>query len=112
MIEAYSFGTIKIDGEEYTNDVKIFPTKVKSNWWRKEGHQLNPEDIEDIIKKSPDVLIVGTGSSNRMIVPEKTKEFIQSNGIELVVQGTKEACETYNKTKYKKETVAALHLTC
>lgn len=112
MIEGYSFGKIKIDGEIYTDDVKIFPKKVMGNWWRKEGHRLYPEDIKDIVEESPEVLIVGTGSTKGMKVPKKTKEYIRSNGIELVVQGTEKACETYNELKDKKETAAALHITC
>lgn len=112
MIESYSFGEIKINGKTYNNDVKIFPDRVKSNWWRKEGHRLHLEDIEDIIEESPDVLIVGTGASNRMTVPQETKESIESKGIKLIIKDTREACETYNEISEKEDTVAALHLTC
>lgn len=33
MIEHYSFGSITIDGKEYTHDVIVSSGKVKS-WWR------------------------------------------------------------------------------
>lgn len=112
MIDSYSFGEIIIDGEKYTNDVKIFPDKVKGNWWRKEGHSLHREDIEDIIEKKPEILIVGTGSSGRVSIPKETKNFIESNGIQLIAKKTESACEEYNELENEKRTVAALHLTC
>lgn len=112
MINSYSFGEIKINGEKFTNDVKIFPNKVKGDWWRKESHSLHPEDIEDVIVESPDVLIVGTGAYGRVSIPEKTRNFIESKGIKLITKKTEEACKNYNELKDEKRTVAALHLTC
>lgn len=112
MINSYSFGRIVIDGEEYTNDVIIFPDRVEGGWWRREGHSLAPEDIEEVFREKPDVLIVGTGASGRLKIPSRTKEQIKSNDIELISKRTKRACKTYNNLKDKKETVAALHLTC
>ncbi len=112
LIDSYSFGEIIIDGEEYSNDVKIFPEKVKGNWWRKESHSLHPEDIEDVIEESPEILIVGTGSYGRVSIPDKTRDFLESKGIDLVDKETDEACEAYNELKNEKKVVAALHLTC
>lgn len=112
MIDSYSFGKIVIDGKEYTNDVIIFPDRVKSSWWRKEGHSLYPEDIEDITKESPEVLIVGTGAYGRLSIPSETREYIKSDGIEIIAEKTEEACKTYNDLKDEKKTIAALHLTC
>lgn len=71
-IESYSFGNIVIDEEEYTNDVIVFPNGVKDNWWRKEGHSLHPDDIEDVIDRDPDVLVVGTGAYGRVSIPSDT----------------------------------------
>lgn len=112
MIESYSFGKIVVDGQKYTNDVKIFPNRVEGNWWRKEGHSLSPEDIEDIIEFGPDVLIVGTGSSGRMTVPSETRDYIESKDIELVVKKSEEASELYNEISEDSDVVAAIHLTC
>ncbi|KXA88645.1 hypothetical protein AKJ40_01835 [candidate division MSBL1 archaeon SCGC-AAA259M10] len=111
-IESYNFGEIVIDGKKYTNDVIVYPDRVEGDWWRKEGHSLHPEDIGGVLDFQPEVLIVGTGAYGRMDVPSGTAERIESNGIELIVKGTEEACETYNMIKGSKEAVAALHLTC
>ncbi len=74
MIDSYRFGEIAISGEVYTSDVIIFPQRVRSNWWRREGHKLYPQDIEEALRERPDVLVVGTGNSGMMVVPKETRE--------------------------------------
>ncbi len=111
-IEHYSFGNITIDGQTYTSDVIIFPDRVYSSWWRKEGHLLQVTDLKDVIKAKPEVLIVGTGAYGVMKVPEQTIEHLKSNGIEAYIENTKNAVELYNKIASKKSAIAALHLTC
>jgi len=110
-IDSYGFGHIKIDGKSYYNDVIIFPEKVSIPWWRKEGHKLHADDLKPIFDYMPGVLIVGTGSSGFMEVPEETRRYIEKRNIGLVVEKTKAACDTYNRIRDEK-VVAALHLTC
>jgi hypothetical protein len=113
MIDSYSFGRIIIDGRRYTNDVIILPNRVMDNWWRKEGHSLQIDDLKEVLKEEPEVLIVGTGRWGLMKVPAETRNHVESKGIELIAQSTKEACETYNRFKQSgKKVVAALHLSC
>ena len=111
-IDSYDFGRIVVDGKEYTSDVIIFPDKVKDNWWRKEGHALHIEDIESVVKENLEVLIVGTGKYGLLEVLQETKEYIESKGIELIVEATDSACEMYKEISKNKKAVAALHLTC
>ncbi|MDI6798388.1 MAG: MTH938/NDUFAF3 family protein [Candidatus Aenigmarchaeota archaeon] len=111
MIESYEFGRIVINGKEYTNDVIIFPNRV-INWWRKEGHKLQVEDIEEITKVKPKILIVGTGYSGMMEIVQEVREYLNSNKVELKADITEKACEMYNKFFKTKKVVAALHLTC
>lgn len=112
MIESYSFGEIIIDGQRFTNDVIIFPNRVMGNWWRDEGHSLQPQDIDEIVEEGPEVLVVGTGASGLMSVPEETRDYVESKGIELIVEDTESACKTFNDLEDSREAVAALHLTC
>ena len=114
VIESYDFGEIIIDRRRYFNDVIIFPDRVKSGWWRREGHKLSIEDLEEVLKERPQILIIGTGYSGLMKVPEEVKERLNSLGIKVIVEPTREACRTYNaimKSEGKK-VIAALHLTC
>jgi hypothetical protein len=112
MINSYDFGRIVIDGKAFTTDVIIFPDRVEDEWWRKDGHILHVADIESVVEEKPEVLIVGTGKYGIMKVLSQTREYIESKGIELIVEPTEKACEIYNKISQAKKVVAALHLTC
>jgi hypothetical protein len=112
MITAYDFGSIKIDGTTYTNDVIVFPDRVRSNWWRKEGHSLCLEDVKEVVDEKPDVLIVGTGFSGAMQVPDDVRREIERLGTRVIVQNSRQAWRTYNELSESKKAVAAIHLTC
>ena len=114
-INDYSFGKITVDNKTYTSDVVMYPDKVDSKWWRKEGHYLQPADLTDIINAKPDILIIGTGASGVMKVPEETLKFVKSKGIEVHTDITSRAVGLFNKLvseKPNKKIIAALHLTC
>jgi hypothetical protein len=111
-IDSYRFGQIVIDGKKFTSDLKIFPNEIKSNWWRKQGHVLNVDDILDILEFKPEVLIIGTGSLGVMKVPDVVITFIKDHNIELIIDKTDTACKIFNKLSLSKKLVAALHLTC
>lgn len=112
MIDSYDFGRIVINGRTYTSDVIIFPNIVKDGWWRKEGHKLHVDDIEEAVREKPDVLVVGSGYSGLMTIPRETADYIRSSGIELIAENTEKATEIYNKLSKSKMVIAALHLTC
>ncbi len=112
MIDSYSFGKIIVDGERYSNDLKIFPDEVKDDWWRRDGHKVRPEDIEDILEFSPEMLVIGTGAYGKVEISEKTVDALRDEGIEIIAEKTEDACQKYNEVCDEKEAVAALHLTC
>ena len=112
MIDLYDFGEVFIDGKRYTSDVIIYPDRVNDSWWRKQGHQLCVDDLEDVLESRPDTIVVGTGNPGLMVVLPETEKQINSKGIKLIVQPTKEACKTYNKLSPSQKVIALLHLTC
>ena len=112
MIEEYTFGSIIIDGNQYHADVKIFPDHIVSNWWRKEGHILNQDDIEDVLESKPQIFIIGTGYSGLLKVGDTLRKHITSQGTLLIIQKTGEAWKKYNKLAPHQKVVAAFHLTC
>ncbi len=111
-IDSYSFGQIVIEGKKYTADVIVYDNRVDSSWWRKEGHELYPEDITEALKDKPDILIIGTGNVGMMKVPKKTAEYIASRGVDVKVERTGKAVDLFNQLQGKKSVIAALHLTC
>ena len=113
MIEDYGFGRIVIDGKTYRQDVIVFPDRVKSDWWRREGHSLCLEDLEEVLRDPPEVLVVGTGYLGLMRVPREVREKLEEMGIRVVVEKTGKAYRTFNKLLSEgRRVVAALHLTC
>ena len=111
-IDGYVFGRIIIDGKTYTTDVIIYPERVDPSWWRKEGHYLNKEDLSDIVKAKPDILVIGTGNMGVMQVPEVTIKYIEKQGIEVHVAKTGQAVEIFNELSSGKKVIGAFHLTC
>ena len=112
MIDSYGFGKILINGEKYTSDIIIHPDRVDSNWWRKNGHRLLIEDLEEVLKEEPQTLIIGTGNMGLMLVSRDVRQFIEDKGIKLIVAKTKAACDEYNRLHHDERVICALHLTC
>lgn len=113
MITHYSFGKIVIGKQEYTSDLIVLPDTTLPSWWRKEGHGLCLEDIEEVLKKDINYLVVGTGAYGRMKVPESLIEKLKAQGIETYVMETDKATALFNQLiKEGKKVAGAFHLTC
>jgi hypothetical protein len=110
-IQKYEFGSIVIDGKTYTSDVIVFPDRVRDRWWRKEGHRLDVDDLEEVLEFRPEVLVVGTGYSGLMEVPEETLRYLEMKNIEVHVAPTREAVRIFNGLEGRR-VVGAFHLTC
>ena len=112
-IDSYSFGHITIDGVEYNDDLIIFPNRIKSFWWRSDGHVLKTVDLEEVIKYKPELLIVGTGFSGRMRVEPATRDSLRHEGISVIEDLTGHAIVLLNnEIKKRTRVVGAFHLTC
>lgn len=112
MIESYAFGRMIVEGQTYTSDLIIFPDRINHSWWRKSGHRICFEDIEEVLKEEPEVIIIGTGFVGLMKVDEDVKQYAQSGGILLIIEKTKNAVQKFNELFSKKKTVGVFHLTC
>ncbi len=110
-IEKYSFGQMTVSGSTFTSDVIIFPERVKSPWWREEGHLLQLKDIEDIMEYRPEVLVIGTGYYGQMRVAPEVIERLRELNIDYYIQDSSEGMDTYNSLDAKKK-IGAFHLTC
>lgn len=110
-ISDYRFGQVVVNGETHTRDVIVLPTRVVGNWWRKEGHSLVLEDLDDVIDEIPERLIVGCGAASQMRPDPETLEALRRRGIEVEVLPTAEAVRRFGACEPGR-TAAALHLTC
>jgi len=113
MIEDYRFGSITVEGREYLKDLKIVQGRVMPGWWRKEGHSVDIEDMDDILSAMPDILVVGMGQPGRMQVSESLQRALAEARIRLIEEPTPQAAKTFNQLSEKGLNVAgAFHLTC
>ena len=112
MIDSYSFGNVTVNGKSYNSDVIIYPDRVNASWWRKQGHSLCLDDLEEVLRYRPEVLVVGQGKPGLMKVTAALVDQLREEGIEVVAGSTDTAVRTYNELYSKKKVVAALHLTC
>jgi len=111
-IESYSFGRITVDNKTYTADLIILPGGVRPRWWRKKGHSLHKDDLQEVIDARPSVLIIGTGNLGQMQVPRETLDYLAAHNIRTEVERTAVACQRYNELAKTEQAAAALHLTC
>jgi hypothetical protein len=110
-LEGYSFGRILVDGEEHTRDLIVLPDRVVPNWWRREGHSLVMEDLEEVQDDLPERLIVGCGAHGQLRPHPAVVEALRERGIEVETLHTDEAVRRYDESD-ERRTAAALHLTC
>ncbi len=115
-IQSYTFGRITIAERSYTSDVIIWPDRVKDRWWRRSGHDLLVDDLEDILYDPPQCVLIGQGANGLMTVSEEVRNVLQKKGIELLAMPTAEAVNLWNRWMESEGTnlnaVAAFHLTC
>lgn len=120
MIEDYQFGLITVDGETYHHDVQVFWTGEVFDWWRKESHVIDAEDVIDTVEQNPESIVIGTGESGTAKVTEEAKKLIESRGIKLFIDPTEQAIRTFNVRKEESQeeegkpekVIGLFHLTC
>ncbi len=110
-VEGYEFGRVLVDGEEHRRDVIVLPHRVVRSWWRRDGHALVLEDLEEVIDELPERFVVGTGADGRMRPDPAALEALRRRGIEVDVVPTGEAVRLFAQLDPAR-TAAALHLTC
>jgi hypothetical protein len=111
-IESYEFGRLGYNGKLFTSDLLIFPDHVYANWWRKEGHLLCKDDLSEVLREAPDILVIGTGSMGAMKVPQDLIDDLNNENIQLIIEKTPTAIQSFNATDDSKKTIGAFHLTC
>ncbi len=111
-IDSYQFGKIVIDGHTYHKDVMITPDGVVPNWWRREGHSLCLEDLQNLLLSPPQELVIGQGAYGRMAVPLQVRRELEARGIHVRTLPTGEAWRIFNELRDQGNVAAALHLTC
>jgi len=109
-IEEVSFAKLVSAGKVYRAPLLAYPDGIDGRWWRKDGTKFSPEDFDAVVEKKPEVVVLGVGFNAKVQVPEETTSRLEGEGIEVIVQDTPEAVETYNKLLGEKKVIGAFHL--
>ena len=113
VLDSYSFGRLTIDGESFAKDVIIFPDgRILSPWWRKQGHRLEANDLEELIRTEPEIIVAGTGYSGLMKPTEELVRLLADQAIEFIAQRTGKAVQSYNQLAAARKVGGCFHLTC
>ncbi|UCD86570.1 MAG: hypothetical protein JSV01_01980 [Desulfobacterales bacterium] len=112
-IQSYRFGYIQIDGKDYRNDVKLIGKSVVPEWWRSQGHLVQINDVQDLLNADAEICVFGTGAYGSMRVSEAVRSEFQNRGIQILIEKTESACDTYSRLlRDGKKVVAGFHLIC
>ena len=112
--ENNSFGSIRIDGETYENDVVIDRGKVRKRKKKpsrkfRDAFGHTPLSIEEKIPWECQRLVIGTGTGALPVMKE-VKQEAKRRKIKLLVLPTDQAIKALKKNPDK--TNAILHVTC
>ena len=112
--EAFSFGSIRIDGVTYEHDViidhgHVRKRKKKASKKFRDGFGHTPVSIEEEIPWECRRLVIGTGGG-ALPVMEEVKREAKRRKIKLLILPTTLAIEVLKGNP--KETNAILHVTC
>lgn len=113
-IEAFSFGSIRIDGVTYDRDIVIDRGKVcerskKPSKTFRERFGHTPLSIKEDIPWKCRRLVIGTGTGALPVMKDVTRE-AKARGVELVILPTEEAIDALRAAP--EDTNAILHVTC
>lgn len=100
-----------VDGTEHRRDLIVLPRRVVPDWWRKEGHSLALEDLDDVSEELPERLVLGCGAEGRLKPDPAVLEALRRRGVEVEAMPTAEAVRRYGELDPER-TAGAFHLTC
>ena len=113
-IDAYSFGRMVIGGREYRSDLIIYPDgRIVDEWWRASGHRLRLDDLQSLLKASPEIIVAGCGSSGMLRPDPNLSNQLRDQSIRFFSAPSTEAVDIYNRLIQSDSMVGAgFHLTC
>ena len=113
--EAFSFGSIRIDGVTHENDVlidhgEISKRKKKASKKFRDDFGHTPLSLEEEIPWKCRRLVIGTGAYGRLPVMKEVKREAEHRKVELMILPTEKAIEILKDEP--EDTNAILHVTC
>ena len=116
-VDSFSFGRIVIDGKKYGRDVLVFPdgtvSQREGGFWKFGSHAIKREEIEELVKASPEVVVVGIGTRACASLASDAELCAKEAGVEVMGLPSREAVERLNRlVEEGKRASALIHITC
>uniref|UniRef100_UPI00398F0560 mth938 domain-containing protein n=1 Tax=Pristiophorus japonicus TaxID=55135 RepID=UPI00398F0560 len=118
QIASLSWGRMKVqDCATAYKDCKVWPGGSRTWDWRETGTDHHPgvqaADLEEIINKGIETLVIGRGMSEALQVPSRTLDYLKSKGVEVKSLQTEAAVREYNALASRGTRVGGVfHSTC
>ena len=113
MIIDFSFGRIVANGQTCNTDIKVVQGTLVPDWWRKSGHIVEIEDVQDALNTELEILVIGKGQPGYMKVSESLQELLAEKNVELIEEPTAKAIETFNRLfKEGRRVTGGFHVGC
>ena len=104
-ITAYGDDYVRVNNQRYQSSLIVMAEQVLE-WSAKEFSQLQPEDLKCLEDLKPEIILLGTGPTQRFPHPRLTAGLAKA-GIGVEVMDLKAACRTYNILAAEARKVAA-----
>ena|SRR5579863_1670454 len=95
VIRAYGPGRINVSETLLSRSFILAPTQVIEGWPPQRFEDLEAGHFDAALALEPEILIVGTGATQRFLPPELMAR-LGAGGIGVEVMDTAAACRTYN----------------
>ena len=94
LITGYGEGWVEINTVRYEKSLIVMPDKVIPEWPNK-FEDLTAEDFEKLAGLKPEMVLLGTGASQRFIHPRLAAP-LTAIGVSVECLDSSAACRTYN----------------
>lgn len=103
------------DGSSF-KDVKLWPGGAREWDWNETDTRhspgIQPADVQELLEKGAEVVVLGRGVHERLLVQAETLDLLEDEGIPTHVLQTEEAVRRYNELRESEAVGALIHSTC
>jgi hypothetical protein len=96
-LEDYSFGRLTVDGQEHKRDLIVLPDRVVPDWWRRDGHSLAMEDLDEVLDELPARLVLGVGAQSQLRPDPAVIAELERRGVTVECLTTDAAVRRYGQ---------------
>ena len=106
-IKGYTPGSINVMGKEFEHPILLTADSLESFDETTNFLDLTKEQLESLVKKDTELLILGSGENHHFLSPKETASLIEK-GIAVESMSTRNACHTFQVLTYENRRVVAL----